>query len=64
MENFGIKIEDFKDLIKNWYVVEERRVKQVERYILTKYLKRPYRLFNTMIYKLYGEETISHSTME
>jgi hypothetical protein len=39
-------------------------VKKGERYVPTWYLKIPYRVLNTMICRLYGEESSTHFRME
>jgi hypothetical protein len=64
LEKFGVENEDFEELMEDWYNDELRHVKKGERYIPTQYLKEPYRLLNTMICRLYGEETNTHFWME
>jgi hypothetical protein len=50
--------------MESWYIGEERQVKEGERYIPMQYLRRTYRLLNTIIYRVYNEKTGSHVCME
>jgi hypothetical protein len=50
--------------MEEWFYDEEWPVKMGERYVSTRYLMIPYRILNTMIFKVYGEETITHFRMD
>jgi len=64
LKQFGVEHQDFETLMKYCFYNEEWLGKKGERYIPAWYFKSPYRFINTMIYRLYGEESITHFRME
>jgi hypothetical protein len=64
LDKFEVEHKDFKDLLDDWFIQKEISFKESKRYITTLYLKIPYKILNTMIYKLYDEETSLHFRME
>jgi len=50
--------------MEDWWCDEERKLKQGEWLIHVQEFKRPYKMINTMICRLYGEEKSTHFHME
>jgi hypothetical protein len=64
LDKFRVDHNDFETLMEDWFIDEEWSLKKGERYVLTQYLKDPYIILNTMICRLYDEETNTHFRME
>jgi hypothetical protein len=64
LDKFGVEHKDFETLMEDWFFNEEWPMKKGERNVPAWYLKIPYKIMNTMICRLYGEEANTHFRME